>query len=164
MEHLNKLLNSFIYALRGIYYAFRYERNMRIHLVCMVYMYYFLFVYDYFSVSRTELAIILLANALVLSSELINTAIERAVDTATDSIKESAKISKDCAAGAVLISAIFAVGVGIAIFWQPKAFSALFRHYSEKPYMLIVFAASVIIFTLFIFSYDILDGKKKNER
>ena len=124
-------------------------------------MYYFLFVYDFFSISRTELAIILLTNALVLSSELINTAIERAVDTATDSMKESAKFSKDCAAGAVLLSAVFAVAVGFAIFWQPQAFSALYRHYSEKPYMLLVFGISVILFIFFIFSYDILNGKKK---
>ena len=75
------LFKSFVYAFNGIFFTIRHERNMRIHLVCMAYMYYYLFVYDFFAVTRTQLAVILLANALVVGGELINTAVERAVDT-----------------------------------------------------------------------------------
>ncbi len=156
-----RLLNSFIYAFSGFFYAVRNERNMRIHLVCMAYMYYYLFVYDFFSVSRTQLAVIFLANALVLSAELFNTAIERAVDTATQAKVETARFAKDCAAAAVLMAAIFAVCIGVAILWQPRAFSELFAHYANNPALIALFAASVIVFTLFIFSFDIWDERKK---
>lgn len=161
MKHCKRLIRSFIYALRGFFYSVRNERNMRIHLVCMAYMYYYLFAYDFFVLSRTQLAIILLTNALVISSELFNTAIERAVDTATKSKVATARFAKDCAASAVLVCAIFAVAVGISLLWQPEAFSALFKHYAENPILILLFAASVIIFVLFIFSFDILDGRKK---
>ncbi len=74
---MKSLLKSFGYAFRGIWYALLYERNMRIHFVCMIYMYSFLGVYDFFEVSRTQFAVLFLANALVVAAELVNTAVER---------------------------------------------------------------------------------------
>ena len=86
---------------------------MRIHLVCMIYMYSYLLIYDFFEVSRTQFAIIFIANAIVVMGELFNTAIEAVVDMAEEKFSEKynrlAKISKDTAAGAVLVGAIFAV-------------------------------------------------------
>ena len=145
------LFMSFVYAFRGIVFTVRNERNMRIHLVCMAYMYYFLLRYDFFTVSRTELAVLLLANALVVGGELINTAIERAVDTATEEIRPTARIAKDTAAGAVLVFAVFAVLTGVAVLWQPEAFAALFAHFVNEPVYIALFAVSVIVFTYFIF-------------
>ncbi|MFR1036485.1 MAG: diacylglycerol kinase [Acutalibacteraceae bacterium] len=40
---------SFVYAIRGIFYCLHHERNMRIHFVCMAYMYFFLLGFDFFS-------------------------------------------------------------------------------------------------------------------
>ena len=71
---------SFVYAIRGIFYCLHHERNMRIHFVCMAYMYFFLLGFDFFQLSRTQFAIIFLANAAVIMGELINTAVERTVD------------------------------------------------------------------------------------
>ena len=124
---------------------------MRVHLVCMAYMYSYLFLFDFFTVSKVELAVILITNALVLAAEVTNTAIETAVDVATEEKKEKAMIAKDAAAGAVLVFAIFAVLVGIVIFWQPEAFRQLFNYYIEKPIRIGEFIISVIVFSLFIF-------------
>lgn len=100
------LLKSFVYAGSGIITCIRQERNMRVHLVCMIYMYSYLLIYDFFEVSRTQFAIIFIANAIVVMGELFNTAIEAVVDMAEEKFSEKynrlAKISKDTAAGAVL--------------------------------------------------------------
>ena len=112
---MKSLIKSFGYAFSGIFEALRYERNMRIHFVCMIYMYSFLFVYDFFEITRTQLAVIFLANMAVVAAELINTAVERTVDLAGEEYTKNGKIAKDTAAGAVLVCAIFAVATGIAI-------------------------------------------------
>jgi diacylglycerol kinase len=100
---------SFVYAIRGIFYCLHHERNMRIHFVCMAYMYFFLLGFDFFQLSRTQFAIIFLANAAVIMGELINTAVERTVDLHSKGKHPLAKAAKDTAAGAVLVAAIGAV-------------------------------------------------------
>ncbi len=129
---------------------------MRVHLVCMIYMYSYLLIYDFFEVSRTQFAIIFIANAIVVMGELFNTAIEAVVDMAEEKFSERynrlAKISKDTAAGAVLVGAIFAVCTGIAILAQPDAFRAMFVYYVEKPYMIAVLIASLVLSFTFIFT------------
>ena len=146
-----KLFKGFGYAFYGIYTAIKNERNFRIHLVCMAYMYFFLLRYDFFEVSRTQFAIILIANALVLAGELINTSIEAAVDLHGEEHTAYGKIAKDTSAAAVLVLAIFAVLVGIAILFQPEAFSKLFSYATTHIWFIIGFIVSVIVFTFFIF-------------
>ena len=146
-----KLFMSFVYAFKGIGRTIKNEQNMRVHLVCMAYMYSYLFLFDFFKITKTELAIILITNALVLAAEVTNTAIETAVDVAIDKKNEKAMIAKDAAAGAVLVFAIFSVAVGIVIFWQPDAFRQLFNYYIEKPIRIGEFILTVIVFSLFIF-------------
>lgn len=148
---MKSLIKSFGYAFSGIFEALRYERNMRIHFVCMIYMYSFLFVYDFFEITRTQLAVIFLANMAVVAAELINTAVERTVDLASEEYTKNGKIAKDTAAGAVLVCAIFAVATGIAILGQPEAFSQMLLYYREKPAMLVIFILSIIPATVFIF-------------
>lgn len=148
---MKSLIKSFGYAFSGIFEALRYERNMRIHFVCMIYMYSFLFVYDFFEITRTQLAVIFLANMAVVAAELINTAVERTVDLASEEYTKNGKIAKDTAAGAVLVCVIFAVATGIAILGQPEAFSQMLLYYREKPVMLVVFILSIISATVFIF-------------
>ena len=76
-----------------------------------------------------------------MSLEAVNTAVEKAVDLGTMQENPLAKASKDAAAGAVLISAIASVIVGIIILYQPAAFSSLFEYYKQNP---AVFAALII--------------------
>jgi diacylglycerol kinase (ATP) len=107
------LLDSFNYAFEGIIHVLRTQRNMRIHFVVAVVVLVFAIVAD---VTKLELIALLLAIAFVLIAEMINTAIEAAIDVATTSFDPMAKLAKDIASGAVLIAAINAVAVGYLVF------------------------------------------------
>lgn len=68
---------------------------------------------------RGDVLLVFFLIALVLSLELMNTAVESVVDLVTDEWKEKAKIAKDTAAGAVLAAAIFSVIIGLWVFVPP---------------------------------------------
>lgn len=70
----------------------------------------------YFHVTTLEWLILLIVIGIVMSLEMINTAIEKTVDLATGDFKPLAKIAKDVAAGAVLLFAVIAVIIGAIIF------------------------------------------------
>ena len=107
---LIKLLKGFGCALRGIFYTLKNERHMRIHAVALVYVMFFSV---FFNLNIEKYAILLLTGALVIVSEIINSAIESVVDICKNEYSIIAKIAKDMAAGAVLISAIFSVIIAI---------------------------------------------------
>ena len=113
-----KLRNSFKYAFEGIKEAWKTEQNLKIHFIIMFLVIIAGFV---FKITAMEWIVCLLLFALVISLELINTAIETTVDIAMPEINEKAKYAKDIAAGAVLFSAIISVIVGLIIF-LPKIF------------------------------------------
>ena len=151
MEHYKKLFMSFVYAFRGIFRTIANERNLRVHITCVVYMVSILLFTDWFTLSRTDWAILMLASGSVIGGEIVNTAIENAVNLASKEYTEYGKIAKDAAAGAVLISAMFAVIVGLIILFQPEAFKAMYEYFMGNIPMLIVFVLSIIPATLFIF-------------
>jgi diacylglycerol kinase (ATP) len=111
------LLVSFKYAWAGVSYAFVTQRNFRIHTIVSVLA---VGMGAFLKISATEMAVIALTCARVRVLELLNTAIESVVDlTVKQSYHELAKIAKDCAAGAVLISAIAALIVASCILLPP---------------------------------------------
>jgi diacylglycerol kinase (ATP) len=107
------LIESFNYAFEGIIHVLRTQRNMRIHFAAAVAVLIAALAVD---VSRLELIALLLAIAFVLIAEMINTAIEGAIDVATTSFDPMAKLAKDIAAGAVLIATVNAIAVGYLVF------------------------------------------------
>lgn len=163
MQDVYSFLRSFLYAIKGFLWIVVHERNFRVHLTCLGYMVYFLGRYDYFVLSRTEVAILIIAAATVLGGEMINTGIEKADDAVSREKKYAIKVSKDVAAGAVLVFAVASVLVGIALLWQPDAFASLFNHFKENPLYLISFAISLIFAILFIFRFDARYLKKKSK-
>ena len=142
---------SFVYAFRGIFRTIANERNLRIHIICVVYMMSILLFTDWFVLSRTDWAILVVCCGSVIGGEIVNTAIENAVNLANEKYTEYGKISKDAAAGAVLISAITAVIVGLIILFQPDAFKAMYEYFLGNRKMFIVLVLSIIPATLFIF-------------
>ena len=84
-------------------------------------------------------------------SDSLEQAIENAVNLASEEYSEYAKRAKDAAAGAVLISAIFAVITGLVIMLQPDAFVSMYLFFKENIGMLCLLIASLIPTTLFIF-------------
>ena len=105
----SSVIASLNYAFEGVIYALRTQRNMRIHFAAAAAA---LIAGLAVGVSRGELLALMIAAALVIVAELLNTAIEAAIDVATTSFDPRAKVAKDVAAGAVLVCAFVAVGVG----------------------------------------------------
>lgn len=151
MENIKNLLMSFFYAFRGIGYMIRTERNMRIHITCLIYMFSILIFSDWFIISKTDYVLLLLTSALVLAAETFNTAVENAVNLYGEERTVSGKIAKDAAAGAVLICAIISVIVGIIIMFQPEAFMKMAQYFIANPLMIVVVIISLVIATVFIF-------------
>ncbi|MGB3291370.1 MAG: diacylglycerol kinase family protein [Phormidesmis sp.] len=111
------LFTSFKYAWAGIAYAFQTQRNFRVHtgvgILAMILCWAL-------SVSTVEIAVICLTIGAVLVMEILNTALESLVDlTVGQTYHELAKVAKDCAAGAVLMSAIVALLIAALIFVPP---------------------------------------------
>jgi diacylglycerol kinase (ATP) len=107
------LFESFNYAFEGIIHVLRTQRNMRIHFAVAVVV---LVGALATGVDKNELIALLLAIAFVLIAEMVNTAIEGAIDVATTSFDPMAKLAKDIAAGAVLIATVTAVAIGYLVF------------------------------------------------
>ena len=102
MEYYKKLFKSFEYAFKGVYNTIKTERNMRIHITCLIYMFSILGFTDWFTLDRADWAILTVASGTVIACEVINTAIENAVNLATQEYNKFAEAAKDAAAGAVL--------------------------------------------------------------
>ena len=151
MDNYIKLFKSFFYAFRGIISTVNTERNMRIHITCIIYMFGFLLFGDFFVLTKGDWCALLIACALVLSGEVVNTAIENVVDMVTKDFNEYAKKAKDAASGAVLINAIFAVIIGLVVMLQPEAFKVMFVYFSENVLSFAILILSLIPATLFIF-------------
>jgi diacylglycerol kinase (ATP) len=107
------LFESFNYAFEGIIHVLRTQRNMRLHFAAAVVV---LVAALATGVDKNELIALLLAIAFVLIAEMVNTAIEGAIDVATTSFDPMAKLAKDIAAGAVLIATVTAVAIGYLVF------------------------------------------------
>jgi len=109
------LIDSFNYAIDGIFYAFKTQRNMKIHFVLAIIVLVFSL---FFNLSKLEFIEVVFAIAFVLIAEMVNTAIETTVDMMTDKFHPLAKIAKNVAAGAVLISAVNALIIAYLIFFD----------------------------------------------
>src|SRR5512136_2867755 len=103
---MQRLIRSFGFAFAGVGYALRTQVNLRIHLfaaICVVIAGLWL------HVSTIEWAILTMTIMIVMSTELFNTALEATLDRVSSEQHALAKVAKDTAAGAVLVSAIGAV-------------------------------------------------------
>ncbi|MCC3380065.1 diacylglycerol kinase family protein [Paenibacillus farraposensis] len=107
---------TFRYAAEGVIYALRTQINMRIHVAAALLV---IIAGLILRISRLDWLFVCVAMALVTVAELINTAVEAAVDLISPDIHPLAKAAKDTAAGAVLLAAVFAVIIGIFVFYRP---------------------------------------------
>ncbi|MBQ7986651.1 MAG: diacylglycerol kinase family protein [Clostridia bacterium] len=116
---------SFRYAIEGIISAIRSEKHLRFHIVIANLICVFAYFYG---ISKAEWATLILCIVAVISAELLNTAVEKAVDTATCEINQLAKLSKDASAGAVLALSIGAILVGVCLFGDFAKIGATLLH------------------------------------
>ena len=138
------LLESFNFAFEGIIHVLRTQRNMRIHFLIAIAVFLAALAFD---VSRLELIVLLLSIAFVLITEMVNTAVEAAVDVASTSFDPMAKLAKDIAAGAVLIAAVNALAVGYLVFSGQVAerSNRLLDRLSNTPAELTLVALMIVI-------------------
>lgn len=147
------LINSFKCAFKGIAFVVQHERNMRIHMVFVLYVAFFSAFYDF---SKTEIAVLVITCALVMILEILNTAIEVIVDKVSPKYSPLAKVAKDAAAGAVLLSAVMAVIVGVVLFFDIERFKLILLFFSEWTNLLMFMGFSTIA-VVFVTS-----GKRRN--
>jgi diacylglycerol kinase (ATP) len=107
------IIESFNYAFEGVIHVLRTQRNMRVHVAIATGV---LIAALALGVSKLELIALLLSIAFVLIAEMINSAIEGAIDVSTTAFDPMAKLAKDIAAGAVLIASVNAIAVGYLVF------------------------------------------------
>src|ERR1039458_3288030 len=113
MIDFKKFAKSFKFALKGINYALNNDQNLVIHFIvaCLVIVASLLL-----KVSPYEMGILGVTILVVISSEMINSAIEKMVDLITKEHRAEAQIAKDVSAGMVLLAAIGSTIIGILIF------------------------------------------------
>lgn len=115
MEELRarSVVESFKFALQGIIYTIKTQRNIKIHLIVGIIVF---LTGLKLKLSNIEWCIIIITVNTVIFAEMVNTAIEKTIDLYTEDIHPLAKTAKDVAAGAVFISAISAVIIGVLVF------------------------------------------------
>ena len=116
-----RFLKSFGYSLEGLAYAYKYEQSMLIHVIVTIIV---VAVNILFKVDLMVWLVTLLAIGMVLSAELINTAIEAVVDLVTMEIHPLAKIAKDCGSAATFVLACMAAALGVVVY-APIIFNLL---------------------------------------
>lgn len=142
---MKKFLRGFAFAAQGIAHAVRTERNFRFHLCAAAFAVFF--AARFYELSRAEWAALLLTFAAVMSAEMFNTALERLADKVSPEKDELVRRCKDCAAGAVLITAVFSVGVGAALFWDTERFPEILGYFSaewRRPALLVMALAAAV--------------------
>ena len=109
---MNRVIKSLTNAYIGLTYCFKTQRNMAIHSLAGVAV---LLIGVLLKVPLTGMLFLLTAVFMVIVAEAFNTSIEKAIDLYSRDKNELAKISKDVAAGAVLLSSFFAVITGLVV-------------------------------------------------
>jgi diacylglycerol kinase (ATP) len=141
------VLHSVNFAFEGVIHVLRTQRNMRIHFGIAVGV---LIAALAIGVERLELIALLLSIAFVLIAEMINTAVEAAIDVATTAFDPLAKLAKDIAAGAVLIATVNALAVGYLIFSERivNRSSHLIDDLRDAPAQLTLIALVLTVFAV----------------
>lgn len=142
-----RFLKSLKYAFRGVIYCINNERNMRIHTVAALYVFAFSFFFD---LTRTQYALLFITFAMVMGAELFNTVAEEISDMLASSFHPVVRIIKDLAAGAVLVFAGFAVGVGLCLFWRPAVLLSIVQLFLSNPLYLCALVLVTVAGMVFI--------------
>lgn len=110
------IVESFRFASAGLWYALRTQRNTRIHLTIAAGV---IALGVWLGLPFTQWAVLALTIGFVLVSEMLNTVVETLVDLISPTYHPLAKILKDVTAGAVLLTAIISVAVGLLVLGPP---------------------------------------------
>lgn len=118
LERRTTLVRSFYYASRGLATAWKEERNFRVQLV---YLGVVAALFGWLKPPLTETLVAALSVSILLTAELFNTALERAVDLTTIEDHPLACQAKDLAAGAVMLTSFVSAGTVLSILFYHDA-------------------------------------------
>ena len=144
----NKIVDSFNYAIEGLIYVLKTQRNMRVHFLFSILI---LLLGIYLNLSKVEFLLLLLAISFVLFAEMFNTAVEYAVDLVSKTVNPLVRIIKDISAGAVLLSAVTALIMIYAIFSRHLniPFESAIVKIKQSPWH-ITFIALIVVLSIVI--------------
>ena len=140
-------MRSFVWALRGIAYCIRSQRNMRIHL-CMAF--YVVSAGLITNISNAQWTSVLICIGAVTALECVNTALEQLCDAVHPDKSPAIAHVKDASAGAVLLAAIASTCVGGVIFFNSEKVSALIDFFKSETVLIIPAVLSLILAALFV--------------
>lgn len=143
------LLDSFNYAIEGLIYAVRTQRNMKIHVITSILV---LIMALFTRITKVELLVLCLTITMVMSAELFNTAVEATIDLTTNHYHPLAKVAKNTAAAAVLLTTINAVVVGYFLFWNEitsMTYNGIQLVKHSSPYLVLVVFILVSLAVIF---------------
>ncbi len=149
-DRIDRLRHSFACAIRGVLYCIGNERNLRIHLTAALYVAAFAALGG---VEPLGCAILALCFGMMISAELMNTAIERLGDRASPDFDRLVRDAKDVAAGGVLVCALACVVVGYILFVPTGALAAAVSALLDKIWRLMLLILSIPAAVLFIFYF-----------
>lgn len=158
LSHGQKFLKGFDYAYEGLVFAINHEKNMKFHfLTCAIVLVASLF----FNLSRIEMMFLVFSISSVIALELVNTALENAVDIAADGRWLSlAKSAKDVSAAATFIAALNAIFVGYMIFFDKflNFYDSVILRIARRPSHLALISISLIIILTIFFKGVFYEG------
>lgn len=100
-------------SVNGLVYAYLNEQSLTLHTFLTIFVLASGF---YFNISKMQWAILVIVMAIIIVTELLNTAIEAVVDLVTKEYHELAKVAKDCASAAAFVSSLVALGLYLYVF------------------------------------------------
>ncbi|MCC6444852.1 MAG: diacylglycerol kinase [Armatimonadetes bacterium] len=142
------ILDSFRHALDGIVHVFQTQRHMRYHVLTVLMV---LTIGLLYRLDSRDMLLLLFTVSLVLITEMFNTAVEVMIDLFNPAFHPLAKIAKDIAAGAVLISSINAVVVGFFLFVYNGRLQRFLQQdlkRSYPDYMLVIATGAILLMML----------------
>lgn len=141
------LFNSFVYAFSGVFHCILNERNIRIHIVAALFVFT---LSPFYNFTNAQYAVLLIICGLVISLEMINTAVEAICDYISPNYSEMARVAKNLVAGAVVIAACVALIIGMLFFGDLDIIFKILGFLYDRPLVAIMFLCTVISSILFI--------------
>ncbi|HHW46531.1 MAG TPA: diacylglycerol kinase family protein [Clostridiales bacterium] len=144
---MKEFLKAFTYAANGIVAAICSTRNLRFHITVAVYV---LLAAPIVLESFFEWAVVFLTIGFVIAAEIFNSSIEELCDFITKEKKQQIGLIKDMAAGAVLVSALASVAVGVFLFFLNGRIAKLYDFCLENIWYPVILLVLIIPMILFI--------------
>ena len=155
---ISKFYKSVTYALKGLAIGIREERNVRIDIAAMAYVFYFSTFYNF---NKYQMALVVIICFVIPAFEMMNTSIERVVKNPYPDRYHIAGLAKDTAAGAVFVASIGAFIAGIMLFGDMEVFKEIFEYFSTSIFRCALLICSIILSYCFIMADKFFNFNKE---